>query len=577
MANSGAKTRTRAAAQVVGANAPAKKKEINLKALALQQKKEAQKKSQQKAQQARDAAICEHARAMREAQGDDDDDDNTAGQDLEGLDGGNDLDGQRDSPVPPLDEEEQDDQDLDGPLDEDPDALLFQETFEGSGSDDEHCQAERHGNDEDKDNDAPGIVAGHNNNDNMEVDLPSNQIQVSSPPSTPSKKALNRLRACLVLGSSPAKSSRSRSSVSLDPLTPPSCRRGGKITEKHFTPRTHRLAILGKRMNCCATATQQPFPSDKHGYNMEILQDLAKDYKGEDDMVEVFARVLASVDTQQELVQFATRAVGFFTHCMAKAREWVATRFGLPGKMNSTEVKQLVGWLLKDGHYKYGKVDIHNKTCNNKLPFGCEGIAHILCLEVFATKGGANIEIFREIVNVRKIAPTTIALMITFIEHSLNEYVEGVYRHVEFSDTARPRYCFHLSSFNCIANKAPKWANNFATSLYKLILTQSNKEFLLDAEADDLTEVDMLLLLLTIEVLHLSHLHHHLALHLFTLENLEPEVSPVVVGVSRACSLRLSTRAAAKQAFNNALQHGDVEDFGLANAVTSDAVVTSSA
>ncbi|KAF9058317.1 hypothetical protein BDP27DRAFT_1433042 [Rhodocollybia butyracea] len=303
-ANSGQKTRTGAAAQVVGANAPATKKEIDLKALALQQKKEAQKKSQQKAQQARDTAIRECARVMREAQGDDNDDDNTASQDLEGLDGGNDLDGQCNSPVPPLDKEEQDDQDLDGPLDEDPDALLFQETFEGSGSDNEHRQAERHGNDEDKDNDAPGIVAGHNDNNNMEVDLPSNQIQVSSPPSTPSKKASNRLRGRVILGSSPAKSSRSRSSVSSDPLTPLSRRRGGKVTEKHFTPRTRHLAILGKRMNCCATATQQPFPSDKHGYNMEILQDLAKDYKGEDDMVEVFARVLASVDTQQELVQF---------------------------------------------------------------------------------------------------------------------------------------------------------------------------------------------------------------------------------------------------------------------------------
>lgn len=115
---------------------------------------------------------------------------------------------------------------------------------------------------------------------------------------------------------------------------------------------------------------------------------------------------------------------------MSKAREWVATRFGLPGKMNSAEVKDLVGWLLKDGHFKYGEVDtqvrpstlsfpfwclLQNKTYNTKLPFGCEGIAHILRLEVLSTRGGTNIEIFREIVNVRKIAPTTIALMLTFV------------------------------------------------------------------------------------------------------------------------------------------------------------------
>ncbi|KAF9059375.1 hypothetical protein BDP27DRAFT_1500943 [Rhodocollybia butyracea] len=251
----------------------------------------------------------------------------------------------------------------------------------------------------------------------------------------------------------------------------------GKITEKHFTPNTRCLAILGKRMNHRATATKQPFPTDKHAYNMEILQELANEYKGEGDMIDVFARVLASVDTQQELVQFLGYArSGFFTNCMAKAREWVPTRFGIPGKMKSTEVKELVAWLMQDGHYKYGEVNIQNKTYNTQLPFGCEGIAHILRLEVFATKGGANIEIFREIVNARTITPTTIVLMLTFIEHALHEYSEGVYRHVEFSDTARSHS--HL-------------AEDFRSSLYKLILTQSNKEFLLDVEADDLTEVDI--------------------------------------------------------------------------------------
>lgn len=131
------------------------------------------------------------------------------------------------------------------------------------------------------------------------------KIQVSSPPSTPSKAASRRIHDRLGLSSSPA-CSRSRSSVSSDILTPPARRRGGKITEKHFTPRTRRLAILGKRMNRRETAIKQPFPSDKHSYNMEILQELANDYKGEDDMIEVFARVLASVDTQQELVQFVS-------------------------------------------------------------------------------------------------------------------------------------------------------------------------------------------------------------------------------------------------------------------------------
>jgi hypothetical protein len=145
-AKPGPKTRG-AAAKAADPKAPPKgpsKKEVDLKALALRQKKEAQKR----AQQAKDEGIFEffssfllslttfivirqRARAMRDAQ-DEDDDDNA----LEVLDGlcDNDLDGHGNSPVPPLDEEEQsgeEDPDLDVPLEEDPDALLFKETFGG--------------------------------------------------------------------------------------------------------------------------------------------------------------------------------------------------------------------------------------------------------------------------------------------------------------------------------------------------------------------------------------------------------------------------------------------------------------
>ncbi|KAF9023048.1 hypothetical protein BDP27DRAFT_1438654 [Rhodocollybia butyracea] len=439
-AKPGPKTRgavAKAAVPKAASKAPPKK--VDLKAVAIRQKKDAHKK----AQQLKDEDIQKRAWAMREAQTIKEDNDAAAAdsQVLDGL-GDHDLDGHDQTPAPSLDDKDQggeEDQDLDAPLDEDPDALLFNDAFGYAGSDKEPGH---------KNDDGESAVGTAQDDVDMDVDSPSNEIQVSSPPSTPLKKPMERIRDHLRSSTSPP-SSRSRSSLSYSLVTPPGCCRGGKITEKHFTPRTRRLAILGKKMNRRAMATDQPFPTDKHTYNMDILQDLAHEYKGEGDMLAVFARILTSVDTQQELVQFMGYArSGFFTNCMAKARDWVPSCFGIPGKMKSTEVKELIAWLLKDGHYKYGEVDI-------------------------------------------QIAPPTVALMITFIEHTLSEYAGGVYRHVEFSDTARARYCFHLSSFNWIANEAPIWSNNFATSLYKLILTQSNKEFLLDVEADDLTEVDV--------------------------------------------------------------------------------------
>ncbi|KAF9038396.1 hypothetical protein BDP27DRAFT_1435481 [Rhodocollybia butyracea] len=240
----------RVTAQAVAPKAPSKK-EVDLKAFALRQKKEAQKEAQKMAQQAKDEVIRQCARAMCAAQCDDkedDDDYDNATQVFDGL-GDRDLDGHGHGQrrVPPLDEEEpgsEDDEDLDGPLDEDPDALLFNETFEGGSSDDEHRQGEHRSNDDDNDDDAVAVAAGDGGNDNMDVDVPLNHV--SSPPSTPLKKASNRIRGRLGLSGSPA-SSRSRSSVLSDLLTPPSRCRGGKITEKHFTPNTRRLAILGKR------------------------------------------------------------------------------------------------------------------------------------------------------------------------------------------------------------------------------------------------------------------------------------------------------------------------------------------
>lgn len=223
----------------------------------------------------------------------------------------------------------------------------------GGGSDNEHRQGEHRSNNDDD------AVAEDSGDDNMDVDVPSNhvrvfssfiaytshflyKIQVSSPPSTPSKKASNRIRQRLGLSSSPA-SSRSRSSVSSDLLTPPSRRRGGKITEKHFTPNTRRLAILGKRMNRRATATKQPFPTDKHAYNMEILQELANEYKGEGDMIEVFARVLASVDTQQELVQFVSFMNSFLMVFFNQFHSLSRSSLAMPEVGSSPTVWQRLG------------------------------------------------------------------------------------------------------------------------------------------------------------------------------------------------------------------------------------------
>ncbi|KAE9392699.1 hypothetical protein BT96DRAFT_944429 [Gymnopus androsaceus JB14] len=325
----------------------------------------------------------------------------------------------------------------------------------------------------------------------MNIDEPNNNIRVSSSPvpSTPSKKmtALQRLRQRLALNISP---SRSKSSGVGSPAATRR-RRSSKITNDHFTPRTLSLALAGKKSARCETTMVDAFPGDKHKFFLGILHKLATTEK-DGPLYQAYGCVLANMDLQKDLVLFLGYARGgIFTGFISRACQWVPSCFGLPGTMAAVEVRDLVQWIAHDGRFKYGEIDPVNRTYNTKLPFGSEGIAHILRLEVFASKGGANIDVFREVVAAGRIRGPTIALMLTCIEHALNEYSDGVHRHAEFSDAARSRYLFHLSSYNKIAVAAPTWAENFEISLYKLIITQSNKAFLLDVQADDLNEVDV--------------------------------------------------------------------------------------
>ncbi|KAE9387637.1 hypothetical protein BT96DRAFT_1004921 [Gymnopus androsaceus JB14] len=313
-------------------------------------------------------------------------------------------------------------------------------------------------------------------NNMMDVDNPSNNIEVdSSPaPSTPSKKAPQLWRPF----SSP---SRAHNAVVAGHVTPLCCCRSGKVTEAQFTPRTLNLANKGKRAAHRATVVEDAFAVDKHAHNMSIIQKLAIEDMDGPLYEAILVCWLTWRSRRMSLHFFPMLVVGSL-----QASSHVPVR-----TMTAPEVKELVRWLTEDGHHKYGGINTELRAYNTKRPFGCEGLAHILHLEVFATKGGANIDIFRDIVSAGRIGGPTIALLLTVIEHALNEYSEGVHRHAEFSDAARSRYLYHLSSYNKIACRAPTWANNFEINLYKLIITQSNKAFLLDVQADDLTEVDV--------------------------------------------------------------------------------------
>ncbi|KAJ3832816.1 hypothetical protein F5878DRAFT_666229 [Lentinula raphanica] len=332
--------------------------------------------------------------------------------------------------------------------------------------------------------DALEEVIEENSLQEMEVEAPDNGIHVAnpetSPPfSSPSKGtsvhgAFSRNKLRQQLNVSPTKSLSSRK-------LSPQKRKVYKVTSNMFTPKTWKLAEAAKRHTRRVSTIEEAFPMDKHSFFLDVARSTAN----AESLVEVFDDLKQDTDLQKLLTSFMGYARGgLFTSLAKKAREFTASYYGLPGTRKSSEVKEIVTWLLTDGHFKYGGVNIEK-------PFEADGIAHLLRLEYFAMKGGANIAVFKEMVSAKRIKAPTVALMITVLEHALMEYSEGTYRNLEFTDSAKSRYHYHLASYNRVAQAAPTWADRFEMNLFNLVLNQSNKTFLLNVEADDMKEVDL--------------------------------------------------------------------------------------
>ncbi|KAE9394164.1 hypothetical protein BT96DRAFT_998798 [Gymnopus androsaceus JB14] len=193
--------------------------------------------------------------------------------------------------------------------------------------------------------------------DNAEDDHMDIEVDDSPLPATPSKKgnALEKHCRCMALNISPTRSRAGGSnssplcSIAKGAATPPPRRRhSGKITNNDFTPRTLRLAITGKLSACQATTTENAFPPDKNAFLLALAQKLA--VSDNEEFAQVFARGLVNVELQRDFATFLGYArTGIFTSYIARARQWVPSRYGLPGTMSLAEVKSLVTWLLHDG------------------------------------------------------------------------------------------------------------------------------------------------------------------------------------------------------------------------------------
>ncbi|KAK7020724.1 hypothetical protein VNI00_017624 [Paramarasmius palmivorus] len=273
-------------------------------------------------------------------------------------------------------------------------------------------------------------------------------------------------------------------------------RRGGvyKVTTRDFTPRSRQLVERSKREERRAVAVNDAFSADLDGQAVEAMKAAvaSADPAHAAELQAALQRIVTSLDTSRLAVTYTKYGRGGLLHSlMTKARSEVPGQYGIPGKMAPSEVEEKVQWLLRQGNFKYGEVDVKTSTFNPMLPYGANIFHSIIRLEFFMTKGGANVLAFQDLLKKRRVGAPTIALVATVVEHAISEYSQGTHKKADFNDSARERYLFHLSSYNKIAQGAGLWAEQYETNLFNLILNQSSKSFLLDVEADDMPDVNL--------------------------------------------------------------------------------------
>uniref|UniRef100_A0A0W0FAH2 DUF6532 domain-containing protein n=1 Tax=Moniliophthora roreri TaxID=221103 RepID=A0A0W0FAH2_MONRR len=269
-----------------------------------------------------------------------------------------------------------------------------------------------------------------------------------------------------------------------------------KVTSNCFMLKTLHLLEHSKQVERRLVTTDHAFAQDLDEQAVAAIKEAAAsadssystDYQG------ALNHLLSNIDHLNigiTFIMFFSDLCFSMTEPGHSSRSEVPGQYGIPGRKDPADVAKDVQFLLHKGTFKYGGINLEACTFDHMQLYGHNIFPSMIQLEYFMTKGTANVLAFQDIIKHRCISPATIALSATVIEHALMEYPQGTHRKTDFTESARSRYLFHLSSYTKIAQGARCWAEQFERKLFDLILNQSNKSFLLEVDADDLPDVDM--------------------------------------------------------------------------------------
>ncbi|KAF9455748.1 hypothetical protein BDZ94DRAFT_1242034 [Collybia nuda] len=151
-------------------------------------------------------------------------------------------------------------------------------------------------------------------------------------------------------------------------------RRGTKVTEGSFTPRTRQLVVASKQATHVSIAMDNPFP------------------------------LLTSEKMHKE----------FMWEIIKSAWYGKAGGFCLLGGLGTSQIEEKVSWLLKGGKFKYGELDYQNKKYNVNGPFGNQVFSDIIW-QIWFNKEKADAGAFLTMLKNQQISESLLLLVVTSI------------------------------------------------------------------------------------------------------------------------------------------------------------------
>ncbi|KAJ7255166.1 hypothetical protein C8J57DRAFT_1518111 [Mycena rebaudengoi] len=247
-----------------------------------------------------------------------------------------------------------------------------------------------------------------------------------------------------------------------------------RVTQSTFSPVTQRIANMGRHELRVGIATTAAFPADHGDFAWKSTKKAVAASESRP-LAERLAETETSPERHADLVHYVWGGASQIRSEVKTHAKSAVALFGIPGDFSQTEIVDLIAWLTcKKGIFKYGGIDLKNRTYNIQQPYGAAFYMNVIMKQWFETMKSEGVRV-SSMNNFINIPAPLLALVTDAMDNSLKEWATGVRVGIKFTqEEYGPKYDCHLAAVLNIQSKSPSWFADFQQKLYKKIITTSN-------------------------------------------------------------------------------------------------------